>query len=989
MNMVSTVTKNMETKKTTNMRQKIILLLLPLLFIACQSEPSSICTLREGFQTPPKTARPGVYWYFMDGHFSREGVTKDLEAMKKTGIGYVVFLEVNLGFQRGDVDFMSDEWIENFKYTVSECERLDIQMVLGLGPGWNGSGGPWVKGKQSMRHLMASTTIVDGGGKVNVKLPVPDPNPPFFGDGSFTPEMRAEWESYYEDVAVLALPEEEIGATLSDMQEKGLFIRMPYSSFPGVRAYMDAPVANGQESPLGVKAEDVVDVTRFMDSEGTLQWEAPEGKWRVLRFCMRNNGANTRPAPLPGIGMECDKFSRQALEDHLKMFTGKLLEATGEHSNTFGGLKFLHMDSWEMGSQNWTDDFRQQFEKRRGYDPLPFYSVLTGIVIEDSIRSERFLWDLRKTCQELVLENHATAIREYAAKHGMQMSVEPYDMNPVGDLELGVRADLPMCEFWGNTFNTGYAVTEGSSAAHVIGQPVVGAESFTSHLDGWRRYPGNMKDQTDWALAAGINRMFFHTFQHQALPDSLRPGMTMGPYGVHWDRNQTWWDMADAYHSYLTRCQYMLQQGRTVADILYLTPEGNPCVFRAPGSAFINFGEFLEDRKTAYNFDGCPPSIFMQASVKDGKVTLPGGAEYSIVEMPQYDTCTPEMLEKIYRLIRQGATVVGLPPKSSPSLTDYPKCDSRIEELCRKIWGTENEQERKVGKGRIIRSEGDKDFLYQPYGLTADILSRMGVQPDFAEATQGVRMTHRTTQGAEIYFLANRKEEALHTECSFRITGLTPEVWNPLTGEMKVVKDFTDNGITISFELEFGSHETYIVVFSGDTATDLPTYEGHPQLQETLVLNHPWQLTFDPKWGTDKPVVMEQLTDWTEMEDPDIRYYSGTATYETTFSMPEQRNGEHYLLDLGTVNVMAHVWVNGKDKGILWTDPWSVDVTDELREGENTLKIDVVNLWQNRLVGDEIDPEHRRTYATFQHATKDDALLPSGLLGPVRIFSHM
>ena len=966
-------------------------LFLVLLLMACQSKNTNIETLRDGFQTPPATARPGVYWYFMDGNFSREGVTKDLEAMKRAGIGYVIFLEVNVGVPRGNVDFMSEEWIENFKHTVSECERLGIQMSLGVGPGWQGSGGPWVKGGQSMRHLMHSTTIVDGG-KVNVKLPVPAPNPPFFGDASFTPEMRTEWESYYEDVAVLAFPEEKVGATLTDMQEKGLYIRPPYGSQVGIKSYIDAPVTSGKASPLGVKAEEVVDITRFMAPDGTLQWDAPEGKWRVVRFCMRNNGANTRPAPLPGIGMECDKFSRQALEDHLKMFTGKLIETVGERPATFGGLKFLHMDSWEMGSQNWTDDFRQQFEKRRGYDPLPFYPVLTGIAIEDSIRSERFLWDLRKTCQELTLENHVSVIREYAHKHGMQMSVESYDMNFAGDLEAAVHTDLPMGEFWSHKYDfgpvPGYSLIEGSSAAHVIGQPVVGAESFTGHLDGWRQYPGNMKEETDWALAAGINRMFFHTFQHQALPDSLRPGMTMGPFGCHWDRNQTWWNMADAYHAYLTRCQFMLQQGRTVADILYLNPEGNPSVFRVPKSAFINPNDYMADRKTAYNFDGCPPSIFMQASVKDGKILLPGGATYRILELPQYEAYTPELLKKIYELIRQGATVVGLPPKTSPSLTNYPKCDKQVEKLCQKIWGTENEQERKVGKGRIIRCKGEKEFLYQSYDLTADILSGMGVLPDFAEPTQNVRMTHRTKPEAEIYFLANRKEDTFTTQCTFRVTGMRPEIWNPLTGEMKAMKDFTDNGSTTSFELDFGRFETHIVVFTRETETVLPDYEGHPDLQECLALDQPWTLTFDPKWGTDKPVVMEQLTDWTQMEDPDIRYYSGTATYETTFTMPEVTDGRQYLLDLGGVNVMAHVWVNGTDKGVLWTDPWSVDVTDVLKAGENSLKIDVVNLWQNRLVGDEIDPEHKRTYTTFQHATKDDALLPSGLIGPVRICRH-
>ena len=265
--------------------------------------------------------------------------------------------------------------------------------------------------------------------------------------------------------------------------------------------------------------------------------------------------------------------------------------------------------------------------------------------------TERFLWDVRKTAQDLVIENHVGAVKRYAREHGLKVSIEPYDMNPTADLELAVAADMPMAEFWsdGFGFNTTFAPAEGTSAAHLLGQNVVPAESFTAQFDAWRQYPGAMKNQTDWALAAGINRLMFHTFQHQCLPDSIRPGMTMGPYGVHWDRGQTWWTMSHAYHTYIGRSQYLLQRGRTVADVLYLAPESTPHVFRAPDSAYDEAGTFMPDRK-GYSFDGCPPSMLSSAKVKGGNIVFPSGATYKLLVLPDYPTATPALLKEIIRL---------------------------------------------------------------------------------------------------------------------------------------------------------------------------------------------------------------------------------------------------------------------------------------------------------------------------------------------------
>ncbi len=625
-----------------------------------ENRPASVTIdeLKQAFLTPPDSVRPGVYWYFMDGNLSREAMTADLESMKKAGIGNVLFLEVYVGVPRGKVGFLSEEWQELFAHAMKECERLGITLTLGVGPGWSGSGGPWVKAEESMRHLVSSTLKISSDTVRQIKLPVPEPRKPFFGYATLTPDLREKWHAYYQDVTVLAFPKPSEDAIIPDIDEKALYVRAPYTSAPGVKPYLPEPFYPSQESPEeAVDRDKIVDLTSQLREDGTLDWQVPEGKWTILRMGMRNNGAITRPAPLPGLGFECDKFDTTAFRNHFNAFIGKLLAKSDfSYKVASGGLTRLHMDSWEMGSQNWSDSFGEEFEKRRGYDPLPYLPVYAGVIVTNREISERFLWDVRLTAQELVLENHAGYIRETGRRYGLNLSIEPYDMNPCADLDLGAVADVPTCEFWlkGLGFNASFACVEATSIAHVMGRPVVAAEAFTANArrTGYTDWPGLLKNQGDWAFATGVNQFVYHTFAHKALGENLRPGMTMGPYGVHWDRGQTWWPMAEGYHRYISRCSYMLQQGRTVADILYLTPEGAPHVFRPPHSA-MEGNDTIPDRR-GYNFDGCSPLMLERASVRNNKIVFPGGASYHILVLPSQKTMTPRLAKKIKELLLAG-----------------------------------------------------------------------------------------------------------------------------------------------------------------------------------------------------------------------------------------------------------------------------------------------------------------------------------------------
>ena len=347
-----------------NMNRLIIIILIAVaLFTGSCTQNNNgptLSELKKGFQNPPDSARPGVYWFIMDGNISKQGITADLESMKAAGLGSVLLMEVNVGIPRGKVDFMSEEWMNLFTHIVRESERLGIAITLGVGPGWTGSGGPWVSGAQSMKHLVCSSIQVSGAESKPIVLPKPSPVNPYFGEGSFTPELKQKWLDYYEDVAVLAFPTPSGNLKIKDITEKALFYREPYSSKPGVKPYLLSLANYTEPSPgTAISKKEIIDVTSFLKPDGELKWKVPEGNWTIMRMGSRNNGAVTRPAPIPGVGFEADKFDTTALNAHLANFTGKLLQKTGiPAKNLQGGLKMLHMDSWEMGAQYWTAKFR-------------------------------------------------------------------------------------------------------------------------------------------------------------------------------------------------------------------------------------------------------------------------------------------------------------------------------------------------------------------------------------------------------------------------------------------------------------------------------------------------------------------------------------------------------------------------------------------------------------------------------------------------------
>ena len=735
--------------------------------VLCRGEERA-SALDKGFLTPPDSARPWVYWFWLNGNVTKAGITADLEAMQRVGIGGVLIMEVDQGAPLGPVAFMGPQWRELFRHVVAESQRLGLEVNMNDDAGWNGSGGPWIKPEQSMQKVVWSETALEGPRSFDGTLPQPQ-----------------AVAGFYRDIAVLAFPAP--GAyRIENIQVKACY------QVGGV-----GPAPKTILPPaMTIDRARVADLSKLMDKSGRLRWEVPAGKWTVLRFGHTSTGMENAPSPASGRGLECDKLSKEGIEAAFAGMIAKLIADVGPAAGKT--LVATHVDSWENGAQNWTARMREEFQTRRGYDLLPWLPVMTGRVVGSLEVSERFLWDLRRTVSELVVENYAGHLRELARDHGMRLSIEAYG-GPCDNLSYAGRADEPMCEFWvgGGAMST---CKEMASAAHTYGKRILGAESFTADdSERWLHHPATVKALGDQAFCDGVNRFVFHRYAMQPWLDR-RPGMTMGPWGLHYERTETWWEWTPPWHAYLARCQYLLRQGLFVADLCYLTGEGSP-------NGLPPRGQLNPVPPAGCDYDGCTAEVVLsRMSVRDGRLVLPDGMSYRALVLPSGNAMTPALLGKIRELVRAGATVLGPPPERSPSLVDYPACDAQVKQLAGELWGDCDGQkvtEHRFGRGRVV-------WGLDPGRLLADA----GGRPDFA-SRMPLRYIHRKADGAEIYFVANPLGHDVEAPCTFRVSGPRPELWWPDTGRIEPAAVHQAAGGLTSVGLRLPPHGSVFVVFRG------------------------------------------------------------------------------------------------------------------------------------------------------------------------------
>lgn len=947
--------------------------------------------LASGFADPPQSAAPRTWWHWVDGNVSQEGITLDLEAMKQAGIGGATMFNVSLGIPRGPVSFLSDRWRQLTAFATKEAARLGLDLGIHNCAGWSSSGGPWITPEHSMQVIAWSETRVRG------------PRAFYEGLPPIKALRRYEQVPYSRDIAVFAFRTPPIRREALPHDDRflaatGVIRKNDFDPDPSLQ-------------PLTPPIRRFVNLTSALDSDGRLTWYVPQGDWTILRIGHVTNGKYNHVPPAEGEGLEVDKLSREAVTAHWEGMMALVIADAGPLAGKT--LDEVLIDSYEVGSQNWTPRFREEFRKRRGYDCFPWLPALTGIVVESEEKSARFLWDYRRTIADLYAENYYGTFAALARKAGMKFAAEAYGNGGFDDVEAAGRADVPMGEFGAHGQGPIESVKLAASAGHVYGKPVIAAESFTTGdaRDGWSLDPYSVKAVGDRMFCQGVNRCVFHTYAHQPWR-ALVPGMTMGRFGMQLGRTLTWWKDAAAWIKYLTRCQYLLQKGQPVADILYFRGEGAPPITRA--LAF----------PSGYDYDFCDSIVLKRLGVKNGRLVLPNGASYRVLVLPNSRFMTPEVARKIRDLVAAGAIVVGPKPDRSPSLSRYPFCDDEVRRVAGEAW-------------RKVISDEPLDR----------VLAEAGVPPDF-KITSGasIAYTHRRIGDAEVYFVSNQAYAPAQIDAAFRVAGRAPELWHPDSGRIEPAAVFREEkGVTV-VPLRLGPAESQFVVFRrpapklhwtdvrgplsevalasdgslvvtpwergtfvGTLSTGSQRHAEVPTLDKPIALNGPWKMTFEPNRGAPPAVTLPALISWTAHPTPGVRYFSGTATYTADFDFPT-RAPALVVLSLGTVKNFARVTLNRVELPPLWKEPFAVDISSAVRPGRNHLSVDVTNLWPNRLIGDEQLPPDaewegtalkawpawlqrgterpktgRVTFTTWRFYRKSSALLESGLLGPVTI----
>jgi hypothetical protein len=716
--------------------------------------------LENSFLNPSNTARPGNIWFWMNGHVTKEGITMDLEAMARVGIGAVFNFDAGTGIPKGPLEYLSPEWFEMKVHALKECERLGIDFTMHNCPGWSSSGGPWITPELSMKTLTWSeTSVASDTNATSLVLP--------------TPPAKLD---YYKDVAVLLFP--SLPDNTPPFREWDKKTNKEFSRYGTEPIEKDLPAI-----PSGT----VLNVTAYMNAGGVLDLKkvqaemnkrkAEARKWTVIRFGFTSLGTLNRSAPDTGIGLECDKYDPKAIAFHFDKMMSNLLPVIKPLAQQ--GKMGLEIDSYEVGMQNWTAGFEQEFERRNGYSLLAYLPAMTGKVVDNAEVTERFLWDLRRTQADLLADNYYGKFHELCRAHNILSYVEPYDRGMMEELQIGSRADVVMGEYWNslstifqNNLTMRRTCKLVSSIAHISGQKIVGVEGLTGEPEAarWQEYAFAMKPICDKIFLMGINRILIHRNAHQPHPTAA-PGMTMGPWGIHFDRTNTLWETNKAWLAYLARCQSLLQQGLFVADFAYFTGEEAGVYTR------VNPDELNPKPLEGYDYDVInAETLVKKARIEDSRLVLPDGMSYRVLVLQEQKAMSLELLKKVHEFIGQGLVVVGARPETTPGLKHHTGQSGReFARILDELWGSDQSLDAKIGKGRLLWGQA-----------LAQVCKTIGLLPDFEVHSRSgdapIRYFHRKADATDFYFVCNQRRSTEELVCSFRVTGKKPELWNPNTG---------------------------------------------------------------------------------------------------------------------------------------------------------------------------------------------------------------
>ncbi len=894
--------------------------------------PGAPVALEQGFRSVPNTDRPWVYWWWLNGNVDEPTITRDLEAMRQQGIGGLLMFDArgyhddqnHVVMPPSKMEFMSPEWRRMVKFSLSEANRLGLQVSINLSSCAGALKGPWEVGDDAPKRLIWTASEVRGPQRFNHELKHP-------------PGKR------FWDVALMAVRHDgpPIAAALSNQWNE-------------VASSLSVPTA----------AAEVVDLSGKVDAQGRLTWKVPAGQWTLLRFGC---------ATMEGHEYDVDVLDRKAVAGHFERMGRTLLKEAGPLAGRT--LTHFYSVSWEGAVPTWTLGLEKEFAKYRGYELRPWLPALAGFTLKNQEQSARFLRDYYQTLSDTFRDNFYGNMQQLCHRAGLQWHSEsggPWNRKLASFAEadqlafLG-RNDMPQGEFWftGQPIKRRQEMNRPPAmTAHIYGRRLAAAEAFTHMVQHWSAYPAVLKPFADAAFCDGVNQFIWHTFTCSP-PEFGKPGSEYFA-GTHLNPNVTWFPQAAPFIGYLARCQFMLRQGLAVSDVCTYIGD-KPYQHWGRGS---NWSERATLRlPKGHTYDLINTEVLLERlKVKKGDLVLPDGTSYRVLVVDlDDDTAQPAALRKFAELKKAGATVVfgQRKPQRAPGLAKYPASDDEVRRLAEELWKSSPNLDEALRAKRILPDfEGPCDY------------------------------THRRDDNTDIYFVSGRGA----VECTFRVSGRQPELWDAISGRTRDAADWrVSNDDRTIVTLNLPDNGSVFVVFRkpGQPPQSAPPSSPRPT---EVTLNGPWTVRFESGRGAPESVVFDQLTAWDKHPDDRIKFFSGRATYQTTFHLSADEAGRVARLQLGEVKCIAQVRLNGQDLGVVWTDPWSVELAGAVKPGRNELEIDVVNTWVNRLIGDAGQPKDRRitksnlalqqgprTLKAYQGFASEDPLMRSGLLGPVRL----
>jgi len=929
-------------------------------------------TLYQNFLNPPHSCRPLVWWHWMDGNITKDGIRKDLLWMDRAGIaGFHAFDAGTSSPQivKERLPYMSEGWKDAFRYALDLADSLGMEVTMTSSPGWSITGGPWVTQEDAQKKLTWQEMVIEGGREYCGTLPEPYTDPGIFqGEGyaygKYFPDGKANAPyGFYRDISVIAIPfREEDTARIVEFRTKTGWV-------------MNYRVSDHYPTPEPVwcpAEEEVVDLTdKYAD--GILKWDVPAGRWKILRFGYNLIGHVNGPATMEATGLEVDKLSGDAVRRYYSNYLKMYGAASGERLGRT--IKSIMIDSYESGRGTWTPRMEEEFLSRRGYSLRPWMPVLTGQIVGSAAQSERFLFDWRKTLGELMAENHYDIVNEILAPFGMKRYSEAHEERTafVGDgMMMKRNADYPMSAFWAR-YRAGWHSTyppaeadlrESSSVAHLYGREYCAAESFTTNgrigkWDGFGAYqcgPFNLKPLADAAMAEGLTRFVIHSTVHQPC-DDVFPGLGLGTYGQWFNRHETWAQEARPWTDYLSRSCYMLRQGRWVADIAYFYGEDKNITSR--------FYDGRVDIPSGYNYDFVNADVMLNVlRPEDGSLVTDSGMKYRVLVLDnEIKYMSLPVLRRIAEFVRSGVTVIGNAPSARGGMEGT---DEEFRSLVDEVWSCRN-----VISGMSL----------------SYAMQRVGMAPDVEVVQAGdadVRFVHRSLNGVELYWVANISSSPRQIKVSLRCSGFIPEVWNAVDCSItEAIFEIKDGRTVVTLDMD--QDDARFIVLRKPA---LSMSGGVPMPRKKLVttVSGPWKVSFQEGRGAPASVTMPELVSLSESDVEGIKYFSGTTVYSAVVFLSAEQVSYVKYLDLGEVHHLARVKVNGADLGVVWKAPYMVDVSDAFRKGRNIVEIEVTDSWANRLIGDQSKPvEERLTFTATQFYEPGDEPVPSGLVGPVRL----